>query len=89
MTRVLNKYCDKVPPGAVGIMRDTKWGNPFIVGTHGDRDECVAQHRRYVFRAIRRGLDLLDLKGKDLVCCCKPKACHGDIYFILANTDKY
>jgi hypothetical protein len=26
-----------------------------------------------------------ELRGKDLVCFCKPKACHGDILLKIAN----
>ncbi len=31
----------RMPPNAVKVDRTTKWGNPFIVGTHGTRERCV------------------------------------------------
>lgn len=30
-----------MPPNTVKVDRTTKWGNPFIVGRHGTRNECV------------------------------------------------
>jgi hypothetical protein len=31
----------RLPPDTVVVSRPGKWGNPFIVGTHGTRQECV------------------------------------------------
>jgi hypothetical protein len=31
----------KMPANTVKVDRSTKWGNPFIVGKDGTRDECV------------------------------------------------
>jgi len=62
------------------IDRRTKWGNPFILGKDGDRDEVCDKYEEY----IRHGegnwlLDHLDeLKDKVLGCWCAPKRCHGD-----------
>jgi hypothetical protein len=39
--RVLNKLRDPVPPGAHYIGRNSKWGNPFIIGQHGTRDDVI------------------------------------------------
>ena len=30
-----------------------------------------------------------ELRDRDLVCCCKPKACHGDVLLELANEPEY
>lgn len=30
-----------MPAGTVKVDRSTRWGNPFIVGKHGTRKECV------------------------------------------------
>ena len=38
MCKVLNRK-DGVPKGAVSIGRPSKFGNPFIIGVHGDRNE--------------------------------------------------
>lgn len=35
----------KLPPKTVVVSRPTKWGNPFIVGQNGTRQECVEAYR--------------------------------------------
>lgn len=35
----------KLPPNTVNIARPGRWGNPFIVGKHGTREECVRLFR--------------------------------------------
>ena len=78
--KVLNKYKDGIPPGAVYIGRPSKWGNPFVIGKDGTRKEVIQKYREWLFQhpefieAARRAL-----AGKDLVCYCAPKACHGDV----------
>ena len=81
--RVLNKYHGDIPADAVNIMRPGKWGNPFPVKVYG-RSRCIELYRRHL---VRSGLwhDVGELRGKDLVCVCKPAACHGDVLLELAN----
>lgn len=31
----------RMPEGVVYVGRGSKWGNPFVVGTHGTRTECL------------------------------------------------
>ena len=38
----------RMPPNTVYVGRPNKWGNPFRVGIHGDRQECVGLYRRYL-----------------------------------------
>ena len=63
----------------------------FRSGTHGDRDECCDLHQDNVlYHASLDGVAAIEkLRGHDLVCCCKPKRCHGDFLFVLANTDPF
>lgn len=35
----------RMPPNTVKVDRSTKWGNPFIVGKHGTREDCVKLFR--------------------------------------------
>lgn len=64
----------------------SKWGNPFHIGRDGDRDEVIAM---YADHLARTGLvrDVAELRGKVLVCWCKPLACHGDVLVELAGDD--
>ena len=88
MCRVLNKHEVGVPPGAVYIGRASKWGNPFRIGPNGDRAGVIAKYARWLRdqHHLLRALD--ELRGRDLVCCCAPLACHGDLLLWLANATR-
>jgi hypothetical protein len=36
----------RLPPNSLKVDRSTKWGNPFVVGQHGTRAECVGMFER-------------------------------------------
>lgn len=74
MNKVHNKYHNTAPPDAVYIGRGSPYGNPFVIGKHGTRDEVCD---RYEVETLPK-LDLTPLIGKDLICFCKPQRCHGD-----------
>jgi hypothetical protein len=85
MPRVLNKYKDNCT-NAVYIGRPTKWGNPFVIGKDGTRDEVVEKYARWVVNQPELVRDAkAELKGRDLVCFCSPCLCHGDVLLIIAN----
>lgn len=79
--KVLNaRQCGKSLPGATYIGRPSEWGNPFVVGIHGDRDKVLDSYINwlhenpdFVLRARQH------LCGRDLICWCHPEGCHGDI----------
>lgn len=78
-------------PGDVYIGRPGPWGNPFVIGRDGTRDQVIAKYRAWitgpnrVAAALRRNLHLL--RGKRLVCWCAPAACHGDVLAELADRE--
>ena len=88
MPRVLNKNREAVPKDAIYVGRPSKWGNPFEIGADGTRWEVILQHRKWVLSqpeliaAIQK-----ELKGKDLVCFCCPKPCHGNTLLEIANRE--
>jgi len=65
--------------------RPSKWGNPFVVGEHGARGECIALYENCLRQndALIAALD--ELRGLVLGCWCAPRACHGDLLLRLAN----
>ena len=67
----------------VYIGRGSDYGNPYVIGTDGDRDEVINKYRDYFYKRIESEpefkLRVEELKGKTLACFCKPKACHGDV----------
>lgn len=79
MTRTTVVHC-KHEPCQVYIGRPSKWGNPYIIGPDGTREEVIEKFRKYFFKRP----DLMqaakeELVGKKLGCFCSPNACHGDI----------
>ena len=74
-----------IPEGAVYVGRPTKWGNPFEMGKHGNREEVVAKYKAWIINQPELMASLSELKGKDLVCWCAPEACHADVLLALAN----
>jgi hypothetical protein len=69
----------------VNIGRPSKWGNPFVIGKHGTRDEVCEQYERWLATQPQLIAALDELTGKDLVCWCAPLRCHGDLLLRLAN----
>lgn len=69
----------------IRIDRKTKWGNPFIVGVDGTRQQCVDQYREWIMTQPHLLDSLHEIKGKRLGCWCHPNLCHGDILAHLAD----
>lgn len=61
--------------------RGSPWGNPFIIGKHGDRDQVCDRFEAEVLP----NLDVSSLRGKNLICYCAPKRCHCDSILKKAN----
>jgi hypothetical protein len=83
--QVLHKYRDKPTPDAVFVGRPSKWGNPFVIGKDGTRDDVVAKYRSWVGTQPHLLNALDELRGKDLICFCAPENCHGLVLLELAN----
>ena len=75
-TRIV--HCKK-EPFDVYIGHPSKWGNPFVIGHDGTREERISKYEAYIMDRPDLIRDLSELQGKTLGCWCKPKACHGDI----------
>lgn len=69
----------------VYIGRPSEWGNPFVIGPHGDRTEVIRKYEEYLRGRPDLMAKLPELKGKVLGCWCSPQACHGDVLARLAN----
>ena len=80
--------------------RRSKFGNPFIVGVDGDRDEVCDMHILWLLEWLQdrkeiwiRGMNnkwviehLFLLKDKKIGCHCAPKRCHVDFLAKLTNS---
>ena len=74
----------------VYIGRPSIWGNPYIIGKHGDREEVIQKYKTKIMNDLEKNPELKDqlkeLKGKVLGCYCWPEACHGDVLIDLINS---
>lgn len=91
MPKVYNKHHKNAPSDAVYVGRPTKWGNPFshLPDTKAafqveSREEAVRYYRNMLSEEDHQMIKR-ELKGKDLVCWCAPKACHADVLLEIAN----
>lgn len=83
--RLYNKHKDIIPKGAIYIGRGSPYGNPFVIGKDGTREEVIAKYEVYLEdkinkkdKEITEALNKLN-KDSDLLCYCSPQPCHGII----------
>lgn len=91
--QILNYYKEgcKIPDNAIYIGRastknglsGSKYANPFPVRNEEDRSMVVQKYQSWLAQEIHQGRitreELAELHGKDLVCYCAPKLCHGHV----------
>ena len=65
------------------IGRGSRWGNPFVIGVHGNRAEVISQYDKWIRTQPGLIAALPELKGKILGCYCSPLRCHGEILISL------
>jgi hypothetical protein len=72
----------------VYIGRPSIFGNPFVIGTHGNREEVIAKFEEYLLKDNEL-MEIVksQLNGKRLGCYCYPAPCHGDILLKYANPE--
>jgi len=71
-------HCKKEPYD-VYIGRPGPWGNPFVIGKDGTREEVIQKYENWIRSQPHLLAKLKELKGKTLGCWCRPYKCHGDI----------
>lgn len=67
----------------MSIMRPSPLSNPFIIGVHGSRQQVLAAFERKVRREPELLARIAELDDVDLLCCCAPMPCHGDVILAL------
>jgi len=82
VTKVVNLRKERYD---VYIGRGSKWGNKFLIGRDGDREEVIAKYREWILKNDELLSCLGELKDKVLGCYCKPLACHGDVLVDLVD----
>src|SRR5260370_40207688 len=82
VTRVVHCKRDRYD---IYIGRPSKWGNPYVIGRDGTREQVIAKYRAWVLRRPELLAALPELRGKTLGCWCAPQPCHGDVLAELAG----
>jgi len=85
-TKVVNVNTDVYD---VYIGRGSIYGNPFIIGVHGTRKECIDQYKQLLLNNKELMKEIYNLSGKILGCYCKPKDCHGDVICDILNRKNF
>ncbi|UJW32519.1 DUF4326 domain-containing protein [Saccharothrix sp. AJ9571] len=67
------------------IGRPSKWGNPFLIGRDGSRDEVIDRYETWILAQPALLAALGELRGKVLGCWCTPRRCHGHVLARLAT----
>jgi hypothetical protein len=79
-TRVVNI---RTAPCDVYIGRPGPFGNPYVIGSDGDRDEVIRKFRMYFYQRLKIDPEFKTkveaLRGRTLGCYCAPLSCHGDV----------
>lgn len=78
-------YIGRGPGGRVGRQPGERgyFGSPFPLHDEREREAVVARYRTWFERRVgsdpvfRR--EVLKLRGKQLICFCAPRACHGQV----------
>ncbi len=65
------------------------WGNPFVIGEHGTREEVVAKYADWIIKQPEIIKNLYLLKGKTLGCWCNVSPCHGHVLEDLLKAPKF
>lgn len=88
MMEIFNIRHGNIPTDAVNIMRPGPWGNPFSDKEWG-REGCIKLFEHWLFLNPQLVARMrIELARKDLVCCCFPKACHGDVIRRVVNGEE-
>lgn len=87
MTKVVNLRKEKYD---VYIGRPSKFGNPYIIGKDGAREDVLRKYGIYFYNKLNSddnfAREVIDLKDKTLGCFCRPQRCHGDIIVEFLNS---
>lgn len=91
MPVVLNKkQCEGWELGNAALVdRTTVFGNPFVEGKDGTREEVIKKYANWIMQPDQMRLRVkmrATLQGWDLLCHCAPLPCHADVILVIANT---
>jgi hypothetical protein len=82
----------KKPENTTVVTRNTRWGNPYVIGKDGTREQCVGQFQAmllgrllpeggtqaYLNNIVTIQRARSELRGKNLACFCRLCPAHAD-----------
>lgn len=83
--KLINIKIHEKPNEGIYIGRPSVFGNPFVIGKDGDREEVIDKYRSWLLNRVleRNSKVIAALKKLNddnvLVCYCSPLKCHGEI----------
>ncbi len=67
----------------VYVGRGTPFGNPYVIGQDGDRDEVIRKYQIHFYEKLKIDPNFKKqvqaLKGRVLGCHCVPMRCHTEV----------
>ena len=82
MIEVVNMKDASIKP-KIRVDRTSVWGNPFVLGKHGNRNEVIDKYADWIAERpelIKMLSDLMIKSGVNrLACWCAPMRCHGHV----------
>lgn len=91
MTTTVHHIKDR-KPGDIYIGRPSVLGNPFVIGRDGSRQQVIERYTVWLHDQFTAKPEfwfgmLRTIRGRRLICYCKPLACHGDVLAALADAE--
>lgn len=85
--KIINKHksTPEEQKSATYIGRGSPFGNPYVIGKHGDRTFCIKQYGPYLWKRLLSRDKVIEDAFKKLtddtvlLCFCHPHPCHGQI----------
>jgi len=76
----------------VYIGRGSPFGNQFVIGKDGNREQVIAKYKDYFVHRVEQDAvfraQVLALRDKVLGCYCWPLKCHGNVIIEWLDTHK-
>src|SRR5438034_79836 len=69
----------------VYVGRPSPWGNPFVIGSDGTREEVIAKYAAWVRTQPHLLARIAELLGKTLEGCGRPLPCNANVLANLAD----
>lgn len=79
MIPVVSQRNSSMRPGDVYIGRPSPYGNPYMIGRDGTREEVIELYTLWITQRPELVAQLAAQKPTRLMCWCAPEACHGDV----------